>query len=281
MRAVSEGTVGTWEGQALVAEALEAPAVYRGLSTEYTDVGRLVEYLGDRLFSGLVRVALPGREGYVLLFRGRPQAARYGVEGRYLEALEAVRALVADSRWMEGEVWVHQLPEELFPEEWEDRPPIPWEAAEALHAHPEEAEGPGVVVPGPEEASREEAPAVAVDLSAQAPPPVEPPSGPDLVSWVRVLESLVARFKRYRGPSAAGRLEAEVNAALQGSGLRLHRGRVEGEVRDAEPLRLATIRAVGFVRGIAGQAFAEQSLGVALKEAGLRDEAEFRRLLAP
>ncbi len=271
---VAEGTVGGWEGQDLVAEALEAPAVYRELSTEYTDVGRLVEYLRDRLFSGLVRVTLPGREGYVLLFRGRPQAARYGVEGRSLEAVEAVRALVADSRWMEGEVWVHQLPEELFPEEWEEREPIPWEAAEALHPHSEQV----AVVRSPEEA-----PPVGVAPAAPqaAPPQTEAPTGPDLVSWVRVLESLVARFKRYRGPSAAGRLEAEVNAALQGSGLRLQRGRVEGEAKDAEALRLATIRAVGFVRGIAGQAFAEQSLGVALKEAGLRDEAEFRTLLGP
>ncbi len=276
---VAERTAGSWEGQDLVAEALEAPAVYRELSTEYTDVGRLVEYLRDRLFSGLVRVTLPGRDGYVLLFRGRPQAARYGVEGRYLEAVEAVRALVADSRWMEGEVWVHQLPEELFPEEWEEREPIPWEVAEALHPHPEQV----TVVPSPEEAAPEEAPRVGVAPAAPqaAPPQAEAPTGPDMVSWVRVLESLVGRFKRYRGPSAAGRLEAEINAALQGSGLRLQRGRVEGEAKDAEALRLATIRAVGFVRGIAGQAFAEQSLGVALKEAGLRDEAEFRRLLGP
>ncbi|MDR7462119.1 MAG: hypothetical protein QN204_06795 [Armatimonadota bacterium] len=288
-----EAAGGTWEAEALVAEALEAPAVYRALSTEYTDVGRLVEYLGERLFSGVVRVNLPGREACVVLFRGRVQAARYRVEDSTLEAGEAVRSVLADSRWMEGEVWVHQLPEELFPEEWEEREPVPWEAAEAQHPHPEP----------PEAVRADRTPAEATE-GAAAPPPAtgslpetaEPPAEPglgepeparaapagealDVVSWVRLLESFVARFKRYRGPSAASRLEAEVNAALEGSGLRLGRGRVEGEATDPEALRLAAVRAVGFVKGMAGQAFAEQSLAVAMRDAGIRDGAKVKALL--
>ncbi len=285
---------GTWEGEDLVAEALEAPALYRGLSTEYADVGRLVDYLGDRLFSGLVRVTLPGREGHVLLFRGRPQAARYRVEGRQLEAAEAVRALLADSRWMDGEMWVHQLPEELFPEDWEDRQPLPWDAVEAVHAHPEEVDAkagpaelavdvpaPEVVVHEPTPAQEVSAPAGPVGEQVQAPHEAAAPAQQtvDALPWVRVLEGLVARFKRYRGPSAASRLEAEVNAALQGSGLRLQRGRVEGEVRDPEALRLATVRAVGFIKGMAGQTFAEQTLAVAMTDAGIKDQTALRSLL--
>jgi hypothetical protein len=279
-----------WEGEALVAEALEAPALYRGLSTEYTDVGRLVEYLGDRLFSGLVRVSLPGREAHVLLFRGRPQAARYRVEEGVLVGAEALRGVVADSRWMEGEVWVHQLPEELFPEEWDERDPIPWELVEAL-PHPEPASEEAQVA-GRVESALPEPPAGAAPA-----PPVEPPAtagqaepepaagqpeeSVDAVAWVRLLESLVARFKRYRGPTAASRLEAEVNAALEGSGLRLGRGKVEGNAADPEALRLAAVRAVGFVKGMAGQAFAEQSVAVAMRDAGIRDEAKLKALLEP
>lgn len=278
---------GVWEGGDLVAEALEVPALYRGLSTEYADVGRLVDYLGDRLFSGLVRVTLPGREGQVLLFRGRPQAARYQVEGRQLEAAEAIRALLADSRWMEGEVWVHQLPEELFPEDWEDREPLPWDVVEAVHVHPEEGEGEA----GPDQVLVDLKRTPAAEATAAAPPVQEEvavrqeaPTAPaeetaDVVPWVRVLEGLVARFKRYRGPTAASRLETEVNAALQGSGLRLQRGRVEGQVKDPEALRLATVRAVGFVRGLAGQAFVDQSLAAVMKDAGVKDETKLRSWL--
>lgn len=280
-----------WEGEALVAEALEAPALYRGLSTEYTDVGRLVEYLEDRLFSGLVRVSLPGREAHVLLFRGRPQAARYRVEDGVVMGAEALRGMVADSRWMEGEVWVHQLPEELFPEEWDDRDPIPWELVEAPlygeRAAVEEAEAAGAVQSGVAEAPAEVAPAPQVEVPAEAgqaepqPPGQKPEETVDVVAWVRLLESLVARFKRYRGPTAASRLEAEVNAALEGSGLRLGRGKVEGKAEDPEALRLAAVRAVGFVKGMAGQAFAEQSVAVAIRDAGIRDEARVKALLEP
>lgn len=293
MRAVPEAAGGTWEAEALVAEALEAPAVYRGLSTEYTDVGRLVEYLGEGLFSGVVRVNLPGREAHVVLFRGRLQAARYRVEDRALEAAEAVRSVLADSRWMEGEVWVHQLPEELFPEEWDEREPIPWEATEAQHPRPEPMQAVGAELTPVEATAGAAAPLPATDSFPQT---AEPSAGPavaepeparperpgealDVVSWVRLLESFVARFRRYRGPSAASRLEAEVNAALQGSGLRLGRGRVEGEATDPEALRLAAVRAVGFVKGTAGQAFAEQSLAVAMRDAGIKDGAKVRALL--
>ncbi|GBD28648.1 hypothetical protein HRbin31_00669 [bacterium HR31] len=290
MRAVPEAAGGTWEAEALVAEALEAPAVYRALSTEYTDVGRLVEYLGERLFSGVVRVSLPGREAYVVLFRGRLQAARYRVEDRTLEAGEAVRSVLADSRWMEGEVWVHQLPEELFPEEWDEREPIPWEAREAQHPHPEplgavRAEVTVEATEGPPTPETGSFPETAEPSAEPAPGEPEParaaPAGEavDAVSWVRLLESFVARFKRYRGPSAASRLEAEVNAALEGSGLRLGRGRVEGEATDPEALRLAAVRALGFVKGMAGQAFAEQSLAVAMRDAGIKDGAKVRALL--
>jgi hypothetical protein len=293
VRAVPEAAGGTWEAEALVAEALEAPAVYRALSTEYTDVGRLVEYLGERLFSGVVRVNLPGREAHVVLFRGRLQAARYRVEDRTLEAGEAVRSVLADSRWMEGEVWVHQLPEELFPEEWDEREPIPWEATEAQHPHPEPLEAvradgtpveatEGPPAPPPETGSFPETAAPSAEPARGEPEPARAaPAGEalDVVSWVRLLESFVARFKRYRGPSAASRLEAEVNAALEGSGLRLGRGRVEGEATDPEALRLAAVRAVGFVKGMAGQAFAEQSLAVAMRDAGIKDGAKVRALL--
>lgn len=276
---------GAWEGDDLVAEALEVPALYRGLSTEYADLGRLVDYLGDRLFSGLVRVTLPGREGQVLLFRGRPQLARYQVEGQQLEDAEAVRALLADSRRMEGEVWVHGLPEELFPQDWEDRDPLPWDVVEAVRVHPEEGEGEAgphqVLVeqsPAPEATAAALAVGEEVQVQQEAPtPPAEETA--DVASWVRVLEGLVARFRRYRGPSAASRLEAEVNAALQGSGLRLQRGRVEGQVEDPEVLRLAMVRAVGFVKGLAGQAFVEQSLAVVMKEAGVKDETRLRSWL--
>jgi hypothetical protein len=278
------GTV--WEAQALVAEALDAPAVYRGLSTEYTDVGRLVEYLGDRLFSGVVRVTLPGREAHVVLFRGRPQAVRYRVEDRVLEGAEAARAMLADSRWLEGEVWVYQLPEELFPEEWDERPPVPWEA-EGPHVQPPpaveqppaavEAAEPQVLEPSPVPEPREAVEAQPLETVEVGGP--EPAREVDVVAWVRLLEGLVARFRRYRGPNAAGRLEAEVNAALEGSGLRLGKGRVEGAARDPEALRLATARAVGFLRGMAGQAFAEQSLAAAARDAGMQDDEEIRQLL--
>jgi hypothetical protein len=280
----ADGTV--WEAQALVAEALDAPAVYRGLSTEYTDVGRLVEYLGDRLFSGVVRVTLPGREAHVVLFRGRPQAVRYQVEDRVLEGAEAARAMLADSRWLEGEVWVYQLPEELFPEEWDERPPVPWEA-EGPHVQLPAVEPPPAAVeaaepqvlepspiPEPQEAVEAQASGGTVEVGGP-----EPAREVDVVAWVRLLEGLVARFRRYRGPSAAGRLEAEVNAALEGSGLRLGRGRVEGAARDPEALRLATFRAVGFLRGMAGQAFAEQSLAAAARDAGMQHDEEIQQLL--
>ncbi len=276
-----------------MAEALEAPAMYRGLSTEYTDVGRLVEYLGDRLFSGVVRVNLPGREAHVVLFRGRLQAARYRVEDRILEAAEAVRSLLADSRWMEGEVWVHPLPEELFPEEWDERGPIPWDATEVWHPHPEPSDAVGAELAPAEATAGSLAPRPGTDSFREtAEPAAEPghgkpeptrPARPgealDVVSWVRLLESFVARFRRYRGPSAASRLEAEVNAALEGSGLRLGRGRVEGEATNPEALRLAAVRAVRFVKGTAGQAFAEQSLAVAIRDAGIQDGAKVRALL--
>lgn len=285
MSAVEGVRPAAWEAEGLVAEALEAPAVYRGLATEYTDVGRLVEYLGSRLFSGVVRVTLPGREGHVVLFRGRPQAVRYRLEDRVLDGEAAGRALLADSRWMDGEVWVHELPEELFPEEWDDRQPVPWEA-EAPAPQPQAVEPPAPTVAAGE--PQERAPAAAPVLreqtaatGAEGAPEALPGerAGVDVVTWVRLLEGLVARFKRYRGPSAASRLEAEVNAALEGSGLRLGRGRLEGTAQDPEALRLAAVRAVGFLRGMAGRAFAEQSVAVAARDAGIRDEAEIRRLL--
>ncbi|MER3455637.1 MAG: hypothetical protein C4304_01805 [candidate division GAL15 bacterium] len=283
MSEVAQPGAGTWEAEALVAEAGEAPAVYRGLSTEYTDVGRLVDYLGDRLFSGVVRVTLPGREAHVVLFRGKPQAVRYLVEGRTLEAEQAVRALLADSRWMDGEVWVHPLPEELFPEEWEDREPLAWESAQVARLTQREEDGPQ---PAPESAAAEGPLLVLSGLQPQpsakgAPrePKPEPEATVDVVAWVRLLEGLVARFKRYRGPTAAGRLEAEVNVALHGSGLRLHRGRVEGQALDPQVLSAAVVRAVGLLKGMAGQAFAEHSVSGVAREAGIRDEAPLKRLL--
>ncbi len=272
MRDVAQGS---WEAEELVAEALEVPALYRGLSTEYTDVGRLLEYLADRLFSGVVRVTLPGREAHLVLFRGRAQAARYAVEGQPLDGAEAVRSVVADARWMEGEVWVHELPEELFPEDWDEREPLVWEAVGEVQPEPAQ---PAAGLAGEGIPAEPPAPAAPVP-PAQPPPEPAAPDPAEVVPWVRLLEGLVARFRRYRGPTAAGRLEAEVNAALVGTGLQLQRGRVEGEVKDLEWLHLATVRAVGFVKGMAGQAFAEQSLRVAAREAGFQDLARIQSLL--
>jgi hypothetical protein len=261
---VGRQDAGAWEAEGLVSEGLDAPALYRGLSTEYADVGRLVEFLGVRLFSGLVRVILPGREAHVLLFRGKPQAARYNVEGRRLESAEALRELLADSRWMEGEIWVHELPEELFPDSWEEREPIAWEE---MHPRPlrEELE-PAAPAEEPEPA------AVAVE-------PEPPAPALDLVTWVKLLEAVVARFRRYWGPSAAARLEGEVGGALQAGGLRLRRGRLEGQPANPEVLRAAFVRAVEVVRGMAGGTFADQSVASALREAGLRDEPAVRAAL--
>lgn len=265
---------GAWEGEGLVSEGLDAPALYRGLSTEYADVGRLMEFLDGRLFTGLVRVTLPGREAHVLLFRGKPRAARYGVEGRNLESAEALRELVADSRWMEGEIWVHELPEELFPESWEEREPIVWEELHPRPVREEASPGPALEVSVPSTT-----PAVPVE-----PPPGqgEPAPGPvevDVVTWMKVLEALVARFRRYWGPTAAARLEAEISGALQAGGLRLRRGRLEGQSAKPEVLRAALLRAVEFVRGMAGGSFVDQSVAAALREAGLRDEENVRAAL--
>lgn len=264
---------GAWEAEGLISEGLDAPALYRGLSTEYADVGRLIEFLAGRLFSGLVRVTLPGREAQVLLFRGKARAARYAVEGHHLESAEALRALVADSRWMEGEIWVHELPEELFPDTWEEREPIAWQEAPPPPTREE---------PQPAAAPQEAAPPRTAE--PELPQPAPAPAGPveaelDLAAWVKMLEAFVARFKRYWGPTAAARLEAEVGGALQAGGARLRRGRLEGRPQNPEVLRAAFLRAVEFVRGMAGGTFADQSVAAALREAGLRDEAAVRAAL--
>lgn len=284
------------EAASLVSEGLEAPAVYRELSTEYTDLGRLLNFLAGRSFSGLVRIMLEQGSAHVLLFRGRPQAAKkYGTDGTGLVGAEAMERTLADSRAGEGKIWVHELPDELFPESWWEREPIVADL--------------GVPAPGDEPSHEEVVGESASEYADFTPEPVEqeesvsawtlpdpdtpgttyelptgsdgtPPPAGDAGLWAGLIEQMYARFRKFRGPGPAARLQAQVNAALAGSGARLENGRVTGHVPGSDAaLRGAAVGCAGYIRHVAGLAFLERSLEGAFSHLRVDDRGTYRDTL--
>lgn len=299
------------EAVSLVSEGLEAPPVYRGLSTEYADPVRLLGFLEGRAFSGLVRIAFEGGEARVLLFRGRPHAAEYRVAGAELIGAEAIRRALADSTAVEGRIWVHELPHELFPESWWEGEPIALGlggAAAAVEAPAGEVAAQPPSEPPPLDA-RTEAPAGPLEsagepeLRAAAPTgpsgtaafPVEPHavdstttpaeapvSGPrgDARVWAGLIEHMHVRFKKFRGPALAARLEGEVNAAVGDYGIRLTNGKLTGRAdRSQRALQAAAVACAAYIRVVAGQTFLEKSLAGALRDLGVDDADPYRQAL--
>jgi hypothetical protein len=257
------------EATALVSEGLEAPAVYRELSTEYADLGRLLEFLAGRSFSGLVRVTLERGGAHVLLFRGRPQAAqKYGADGVTLVGADALERTLVNSRVREGKIWVHELPDELFPESWWERHPIVVDLA--LPAPRDEPFREKVVG---EIAS--EHPGFALERES-----AEQEGLGNAEVWAEMIEQMYAQFRKYRGPGPAARLEAQVNAALGSSGARLDNGRVTGHPSESHgALQIAAVGCAAYIRYVAGLAFLERSLQGTFSHLRVDDRDTYRGAL--
>jgi hypothetical protein len=116
-----------------------------------------------------------------------------------------------------------------------------------------------------------------------APPATEAvPSGPvgDAKVWVGLIEHMHGRFKKFRGPALAARLEAAVNTLLGESGVRLNNGKITGRRnRSHGALQAAGVGCAAYVRQVAGQAFVEKSLSAAFRDLRVEDSALYREAL--
>jgi hypothetical protein len=235
---------------------------------------------------------------HVLLFRGRPQAAqKYGADGVTLVGADALERTLVDSRVREGKIWVHELPDEIFPESWWERHPIVVDLAlpaprdepcreevvcEIASEHPgfvleresTEQEGgePAPVAPDPEALRN-------TDGLRTADVVVAPPLGNAEV-WAEMIEQMYAQFKKYRGPGPAARLEAQVNAALGSSGARLDNGKVTGHPTESHgALQIAAVGCAAYIRYVAGLAFLERSLQGTFSHLRVDDRDTYRGAL--